>query len=277
LNENTAAPAAIPTAEQRQLIDALGALLLSEPKVEALWLAGSLGKGGGDEYSDVDLLVLARDGGAADLSQRLAARLAEVAQPVLVNRLYGGRVLNVVTDDWRRFDLSFIEATDLARYDAAALTPLFNRSGRQPPTPPKAPYQAPPERVVELANEFLRVLGLSVGALGRREHQLALTGIDILRRLTLDLMLEENGVSPAARGGALRRRPFLTDDQRAELAALPPLSADDASVNASNRAFARIFLPRARRLASRVGATWPEAFEEATRRRLKARLGLDLD
>lgn len=266
-----------PTAEQQQLIEALRALLLAETQVDALWLAGSLGKGEGDEYSDVDLLVLASDGAAAELSRRLTGRLPEVVEPVLINRLYGGRVLNVVTDDWRRFDLSFVEAADLARYDRADLTPLFNRSGREPPASPKAPYQAPPERVVELANEFLRVLGLSVGALGRREHQLALTGIDILRRLTLDLMLEENDVSPAARGGALRRDPFLTDDQRVQLASLPPLSPDDASVIASNLAFARIFLPRARRLASKLGAAWPAPFELATRRRLKSRLGIDLD
>jgi predicted nucleotidyltransferase len=268
---------ATPTAEQRQLIDTLSGLLLSEAQVEALWLAGSLGKREGDEYSDVDLLVMAADGGASELSQRLTGRLSEVVEPVLVNRLYGGRVLNVVTDDWRRFDLSFIEPADLVRYDAMSLTPLFNRSGRSPPSAPSVAYQTPPERVVELANEFLRVVGLSVGALGRQEHQLALTGIDILRRLTLDLMLEENDVSPAARGGALRRNPFLTDDQRAELAALPPLSADDGSVIASNRAFARIFLPRAKRLASRVGAPWPGAFEAATRRHLKSRLGSDLD
>lgn len=267
-----------PTAEQQQLIEALRGLLLAETQVEALWLAGSLGKGEGDEYSDVDLLVLTADGAAAELSRRLAARLPEVVEPVLVNRLYGGRVLNVVTDDWRRFDLSLIEASDLARYDATDLTPLFNRSGRgPPPAVPKPPYRTPPERVVELANEFLRVLGLSVGALGRQEHQLALTGIDILRRLTLDLMLEENNVSPAARGGALRRNPFLTDTQRAQLASLPPLSADNESVIASNRAFARIFLPRAKRLASRVGVAWPAPFELATRRRLKSRLGIDLD
>ena len=120
------------------------------------------------------------------------------------------------------------------------------------------------------------MLGLSVGAMGREEYQLALNGIDLLRRMTMDLMLEENGVSPARRGGALHRNPFLTPEQRAELAALPPLSADRASVIETNRAFAAIFLPRAHRLAARIGMTWPAEFEDATRRHLKQGLGLEI-
>ncbi len=264
------------TAEQQTLIDALRRLAGAEASVEAAWVAGSLGKGGGDEYSDVDLLLLAADGASAAVSASLASKLEAVARPVLVNRLFGGRVLSVVTDDWQRFDLSFIEGPDLERYNATELTELFNRGGRNPPFKPETAYEPTPERLLPLVQEFLRVLGLLVGAMGREEYELSLNGVDLLRRMTMDLMLEENGVGPAQRGGALRRNPFLTAEQRAALTAIPPVWADREALLAANRALAAIFLPRARRLADRIGMVWPTALEDATRRNLQLKLDLDI-
>jgi hypothetical protein len=39
---------------------------------------------------------------------------------------------------------------------------------------------------------------------------------------------------------------------------------------------AAIFLPRARRLASKIGMPWPTDFEEATRRHLRLRLQFEI-
>jgi len=89
-------------------------------------------------------------------------------------------------------------------------------------------------------------------------------------------MLEENGIAPSKRGGALRRRPFLSANQLADLAAIPPQRATRAGVIEPNMAITAIFLPRARRLADRIGAEWPTALEDATRRHLKLRLQLDI-
>ena len=120
------------------------------------------------------------------------------------------------------------------------------------------------------------MLGLAPVALGRGEYEVCLSGVDQLRRMTIDLMLEENAVPPARRGGALRRNPLLTEEQRRALAAIPPQSADRASLLAVNAAFVAVFLPRARRLAAQVGAAWPEALEAATRRRLREALGVEI-
>jgi predicted nucleotidyltransferase len=266
----------MPSAEQQDLIDALRGFLEADADIEAVWLAGSLGRGGGDEHSDVDLLVLVGDGAASEVSARVAGKLNIVVEPVLVNALYGGRILNVVTADWQRFDLSLVEAADLARYNAAELTPLFNRGDRAPPLQPDAPYQTAPDAVLKLVQEFLRVLGLLVGAMGRQEYELSLAGLALMRGMTMDLMLAENDVSPAKRGGALRRNPLLTSEQREALASLPPQSASRESAIESNRALAAIFLPRAKRLAARVEMAWPQALEDATRRNLKRRLDLDI-
>jgi len=265
----------MPTAEQQNLIDKIADFLREEPRIAAAWLAGSLGRGEGDAFSDVDMLALADDGTAAEVSTSLAQGLSAIAKPVLVDALFGGRVLNVVTQDWQRFDISIVQGDELNRYDAVSLTPLFNRSGRNPPTHPSRAYETEPERLSKLVNEFIRIVGLTPVAIGRAEFELALTGIDILRRLTFDLMLEENGIPPARRGGALHRNPLLTDAQRAALARLPPQAAERGSILAATRAYAAIFLPRARQLAAKIGMTWPAEFEAATRRHWQAKLGVD--
>ncbi len=262
----------MPTPEQQDLIDGIARMLRAEPQIEAAWLAGSLGKGQGDRFSDVDVLALAKDGTAANLASTLPDRLSAVATPVLVNVLFGGRVINVVNDDWRRFDINLVEAPALAEYDGAELQVLFNRGDRTPPSKPRAPYRTSPEMLLKLVNEFWRVFGLAAVGLGREEYVVCLAGIGYLRGMTLDLMLEENLIAPAARGGALHRNIFLAADQQAQLVGLPPLSATRESVIEAHRALAAIFLPRARRLADEIGMAWPTAFEDATRRNLAAKL-----
>ncbi|MBX3485066.1 hypothetical protein [Phenylobacterium sp.] len=255
------------TGAQRALIETIRAVLSGDSDVDAAWLAGSLGAGGGDAFSDVDILALAPAGRAGEVAARYAADLSAIAPVVLVNVLYS-RVVSAVADDWRRFDLSFVEPAELDRYDRNRLTPLFNRIGHEPPAGNTPPHRVEPEALGRTIAEFWRVLGLSVVGLGRGEHVVSLSGQELLRRMIVDLMLDENGVGVAERGGALRRNPLLTPEQRAELAALPPVRADREGILAGNAALAAVFLPRARRLAARVGAPWPDALEAATRAHL---------
>lgn len=266
-----------PTLEQQGLVDAIVRVLGADPEIEAAWLGGSLGRGAGDAFSDVDIVALVADAPAAQVGLRYSRDVASIAEPALVNVLYGGRVINVVTTDWGRFDISFIEPVELARFSASQLTALFNRGSRNPPRDAPAAYQTEAPTVLRLVNEFLRVLGMLVGCVGREEYLLGLAGADILRRLTIDLMLEDNGVGPTERGGALRRNPLLTPDQQGELEALAPVAANRAGIIAANTELAAIFLPRARRLADRIGMEWPLAFETATKRHLRDRLGLLID
>lgn len=154
---------------------------------------------------------------------------------------------------------------------------LFNKGDRAIPKGSASPYRTSPDTLLSIVNEFLRVLGLLWTAVGREEYVLGLTGVDLLRRLTIDLMLEENGVGPIERGGALHRSPFLNLEQRRELEALTPVVSGRDGLIAANVQLVAIFLPRARRLAEKIGMTWPSPFEAATRRHLQNRLGLVLD
>ena len=262
------------TDEQTALIDAIRRTLQADARIAALWLSGSLGRGAGDGYSDVDTLVLCEDGKVAEVAAAYTKDVAKIASPVLVNTLYGGRILNVVTQEWQRFDLVFIEAEALPRYNANDLTPLFNKGTCEPPRSVPVPYATSPAALRKLVDEFLRILGLAPVVLGRGEHVNALSGIGLLRRMIIDVMLEENGIGPAARGGALHLNIFLTGDQRRALEALPPLSATRESIVTTNRAMAALFLSHARALAAKIAMDWPQALEDATRAHLK-KSGLD--
>jgi hypothetical protein len=69
---------------------------------------------------------------------------------------------------------------------------------------------------------------------------------------------------------------LLTDDQRRALASMPPLEATRESVIAAQEHLTHLFLPAARALARKTGASWPSSFEDATRRTLELNLGLDI-
>lgn len=252
------------TPVQQDLVDRAKSHLHSDERIHALWLAGSLGRGKGDEWSDVDLLACCEEGSRAEVSADLVKSIIEIAPPLLINPLFGGVVINVVAEGWRRFDITLIEPDGLARHDPARLTELFNRAGVEPSGTTPDSYRPTPGSVLPIISEFLRVLGLAPVALGRGEYALAMQGVQLLRGLTIDLMLEQNGVSQLDRGGALKRFPLLTGEQRQELLGPPPLTPERASVIANHACLARNFLPRAKRLAEDVGAEWPAAFEQGT-------------
>ena len=262
------------TVSQQGLVDAIIEALQGDERIEAAWLAGSLGHNDGDAFSDVDVLVLCQDGKASEIAS--SPGLLDFARPVQVNALFGGRILNVITPEWQRFDLVFVEGHDLARYNANELTQLFNRTGREPPQTEPRPTKATPDDLSKLVNEFFRVLTLAPVGLGRKEYVVALSGIELLRKMTVDLMLMENGVGQRDRGGALRLNPFLTPEQIRLLQSLPAVAAERDSLLRCQKAIAELFLPRARVLAARMGMAWPAAVEEASRAHLRAQLDFEI-
>ena len=264
------------TEAQTQLIKGLAAVLAADARVRSAWLAGSLGRGAGDPWSDVDLVV---EVAAADLAACLAdyqAGRPGLPDTVLARPLYG-RILTAVTADWARFDLAFATPDEFARMDGANLQPLLGDASRRPPAQGAAADPGAVARLALLIEEFLRVLGLADVMVGRQKWLVGQQGVGLLRQLLVDLMLEENGLgAPGARGGVKQLNPFLQPDQRALLEALDGPAANRAALLAANLQLTRLFLARARPLANRRGVPWPQALEDATRRHLKATLGLEI-
>jgi predicted nucleotidyltransferase len=262
------------TAEHEALLGELRAVLAADPRVRSLWLSGSLGRGEGDAWSDIDLTVVAE---AADLPALIADfhRPRQDMPPQVFSQLVHGRIVSAITPDWMRFDIAFVTPTEFAVQDGASLRRLAGDLDEAPPPRERRRDAGSPTRVLAIAHEFIRILGLLPVAVARQEWIVAQQGFGLLRQLTVDLFLEETALPPGARG-VKRLNAFLTDDQRAALEAIAPPAADEAAIIAANRAIAALFLPRARRLAADLGLDWPEAFEAATRKRLHIDLGLDV-
>ena len=260
------------TDEHRALIERLTATLAADSRVRAAWLGGSLGQDAGDAWSDVDIVVLVED-------QDRAACIADYRAdhpglpPLVLSHVVYGRVLAAITPDWERFDLSFLTAPELPSQDGAALKLLLGDPGQTPPPRAQGPSALQP--LGPLVTEFLRVLGLAPVAVGRGEWLTMQQGVELLRHMLIDLMLLENQVPPGSRG-AKRLNAFLTNDQRAWLEALPPPLAEREALIAANTMLARQFLAHAKPLAAKLGTPWPTAFEDATRRHLKATLSLEI-
>lgn len=265
----------MPTPAQQRMIDAAVAATEADPRVESPLLSGSLGAGTGDQWSDVDLAAGLRAGeNATSVSDRYARDFGAVVDSVHCVRPFPG-LLSVVARDWSRIDLRFMVRAELAGQDAARLVRLFARPGAAVPRPLVASPSRARFDVEQAAREFLRIAGLGPGVLARGHYLVALDGMQLLRNLCSDLMLAE---TDHARADASPKRLelLLTDDQRATLRALHPLSAARASLIGTLAALSELFLPRARALAARRGASWPDEFEGATRAWLRESLGIEL-
>jgi hypothetical protein len=252
------------TPDQQSLLEALETALRPEARIGSAWLTGSLGAGRGDAWSDIDITLVVAAGGIPGLLGDLMA--PDGPLPATALRLSQfGRLVNGTTPELLRFDLVLSTPEEFARHNGGAVKLLFGDASQGPVERPERPSDpaAAARRVDALVTEFLRILSLAPVAVGRREWMVMQDGVGHLRRLLIELMLEENGVGPAERGGAKKLYPFLTAEQIAELEALAPPRAVKAELIAANRDLRDRFLPRARRVAGERGAAWPADWEAA--------------
>jgi predicted nucleotidyltransferase len=257
------------------LLDRIVARLRADDRMLAVWLSGSLGRGDGDQFSDVDLLVAVGDESWDAVVAEWDAGFAAIAPVVLRNRISSSDtvVFAHVTEDWLRFDVVLARPSTLHEYAAADLRLLFDRAGCQTRLAAERSPAAPNGPQVEgLVHEFLRVLGLLPVALGRGEYVVGVSGAGLLRNLLIQLMMLDRPV----RRGALRLGGVLPDDRLAALSALPPVEATPDSVLAAHLACAELFLPLARELSARTRMPWPERAERALRAHLRRTLTVEL-
>lgn len=261
--------------DRDSLLERITARMTGEPLLAALFLGGSLGSGGGDRFSDIDLVALPA-GDAPPLADAWPAILSELAEVVFHRRSgQGNRFLfNAVTADWLRCDLHLTEREDVLARPRSALKPLVDPERIHSALPDTVPARGPDAaRLSWMIGEFLRILGLLPVALGRGEFVTAVQGAGFQRDALVQLMKLDAGVPPD--GGLLHLSRVLPSGDMATLAALPAATVDRGTLFAAHRATAEAFLPRARRMATAAGVPWPAAFEEATRRHLRTTLDFE--
>ena len=270
----------LATEAQTRMLESALAACRADRRIRGAWLGGSFGQGVGDEFSDIDLHCYSADDELAGLEQDWRSWLAGVTPTVHAQRLgsasTGAFGLVAISPDWDHLDVWFFGQAEVERRtDWAGTRPLYDEGGLLPPStvPPAVPGEPWfPRQAVET---FLYALGSLPGVVGRGEVLLLPSGVLVLRDLGLvPLMHAERGLSP--KGGLKRFSQHLTREQSDLLASMPPIEVDMDSLIESHLWMARVFIPRARALAARVGATYPEAYEKATLDHLNRTLGVTL-
>src|SRR5262245_47118299 len=234
-------------------VEPAAAALRADERIVAAWLGGRLAAGTADARSDVDLRVAVADDAfdafVADWPS-LPARIAPTVMPRRIGTPESP-IGNAITPEWLRFDVAIARAAAPER--AGDRVPFDRRATRPVEAPAARPD--PATRLPGLVEEFLRVLGLWRVVHERGEPVLMAHGAGLLRWSLVELFLIENR---AQRGGVLHLNPYLTDEQRQLLEALPTTPVE------LNVALARAFLPRARDLMAAHGQPYPDEFERPT-------------
>ncbi len=272
-------------AAQGSFIERAKEVLAADDRVLAAYLVGGFAIGKADPWSDVDLQVVVTDEAAEALKTswpERAERLAPLANVKPFQFALGGVC---ITADWLHFDIVLHARSEVDPMTVEGMSPLLDKAGLLPDRPLSRPErrEAPffPEAAVDM---FLYMLGNMVGVVGRNEPVPATNGVIMVRDIALvGLLLAEQGWRRTREHSAgnpfpftKRLRSYLTDEQNALLVSLPPLEPTIDSAIDGYVALARIFLPRAHRLAERTGHNWPQAYEDASVAYFEHSLGVQL-
>lgn len=286
---------AATTAPQEAFVQRAVEVLGADDRVLAAYLVGGFAVGMGDAFSDVDLQCIVAPEKADELRTGWVEVMSRVAPPIHV-RPFGTLSPNTprrsptfgglcITAEWLHYDVVFHVAGEVDPMSVVGMVPLFDKAGLLPvdavPRPGRKGDPFFPEAVVDF---FLYMLGNVVAPIGRDEPVPASNGVVMMRDIGLvGLFLAEGGLTTTREhtmGNPFpftkRLRRYLTGEQHALLASLPPVGATLDSAIDGYVALAEVFLPRARRLAEASGATWPAAFERASVAHFERSIGLSL-
>ncbi|WP_208353994.1 nucleotidyltransferase domain-containing protein [Pseudaestuariivita rosea] len=243
--------------------------------VKALFLSGSYGNGCADTFSDFDFLIVTDGGATEEIAEAWRKAVSRISEIVLWrDRLAAPVLINAITQDWTRIDLLILKADQLSAYSKDNLQVLFDHEGVYDQLPDTAPLNDPdPKKFRYQIEEFIRILGLLHVVEGREDYINGVLGVFHLRNLLVELLIEETNAPN--RGGALHLNRLITDKQKELLKSLPaPIAERDAIIKA-HLAYAKAYLPIARKRAKALEIEWPERFEEATWTKLRESVSIN--
>lgn len=250
--------------QQREIISTISNFLQDYPTIRGLFLSGSHGNGRADDYSDIDFVLIAGQGATDEVAALWRQAVAQTGEIVLWwDRTTHPSLINVIADDWSRTDVMILQPDQMGAQTQDSLKPLFDHDRIFETLPKTAKIKAPDHaRFQHQFEEFIRILGLLHLSAGRKEYINGVLGVFHLRNLLVELLIEETAAP--GRGGVLHLNRLITDEQKALLTALPPAIPNRKAMISAHLAYAKAYLPRARKLARQLGVAWPEKFEAAT-------------
>jgi hypothetical protein len=238
-------------------------VLGADPRVRAVALAGSVGEGTADRWSDLDVQVVSEPEHHEAFLADWPVWLAEITPTVFARTPLAPFIVNAVTAEGLTLDLAVYAGEPPPPYAPPA---VYNVGFRRVEDLGEALEYAVAEQLRGLAGPFLSYLQ-------RDEHVRHLGGVPHLLGLLTTVLLAETGAPPPA---GKRLNDSLTEEQQAAVAALPPVRATREDIIAFSLGLAELLVTRARPLFERYGLTWPEDLAAVAARRVRDELGIDL-
>jgi hypothetical protein len=240
------------------------AVLGRDPRVIRVEPSGSIAAGTADAWSDLDLTVVARADAHAALLEEWPTWIAAITPTVFARTPIAPFIINTVTDVGLTFDVAVYPGEPSfppkePRYTVGML------SSRQFTALGDALEYAVAEQLRGLAGPFISLIR-------RDEHLRHLTGLPHLLGLLTTVFLAETGAPPLGK----HWNRTLTEEQRAAVAALPPVRATRDDIMTFGLALAELLVQRARRLYPRYGLTWPGDLACVVAMRLDECLSVDV-
>ena len=254
-------------------LEQLTILLQSDPRIRAAWLAGSLGRGDADRYSDIDLHVVLAEADLAAFQAGVEEWLGAWRPLVLCNLLFDGKMVNALTADGVRIDLwphteeriSLQPGKGRVLHDPAGLIHFD-----------LAPV-APDERAIAAGleaqiKEFWRCIALTPVVLGRDEKIVAVQGLSVEVGLLTNILIAGGRIERDA--GVKKLNRFLPEQARVAIEqALTLDGLTIASLARAHLALAQIVAEHGPAIAASHGFAYPSALEAAVLRFVHAEIG----
>lgn len=257
-----------------EVIEIIADAVSQVPDIRALFLSGSYGNGLADEFSDIDFVLVSEDGATDAVAQVWREAVQLTGEIVLWwDRTNVPVLINAITEDWTRTDVIILKPDQMVRQTQNALKPLFDHDNIYQQLPENTPKPSSNlKRFRYEVEEFIRILGLLYLAAGREEYINGILGVYHLRNKLVDLLIDETDAPN--RGGILHLNRLITDEQKELLMSMPPAVPNRDTMISAQLAYAKAYLPRARKKAERLGMDWPERFEAVTWARLEETLSI---
>jgi hypothetical protein len=258
----------------------MGGLEVIDPRYRALWerivdvlerdervasvgFGGSVASGPADAYSDLDIQVVAHadrhDEFLADWPQWLAA----ITPTVFARTPIMPFIINTVTDEGLTLDIVVFrgEAVEFPYPPGYAVGMLS--AVRFPEVAPALEYAVA---------ELLRGMsGPFVSLVQREEHLRHLAAVPHLLGLLTTVFVAELNAAPPGK----HWNETFTEEQRAAVAALPPVSATYDGIVGFGLGLGELLVQRARPLFEQFGLEWPHDFAQITAERVHEQLDID--
>ena len=247
----------------RTILDRAREVLEADERVLSVEPGGSVGADTADQWSDLDIEVVAH----ADRHEEFLADwprwLATITPTVFARTQIAPFIINALTPDGLTVDLVIYKGEAFSvppatRYGVGMLSSVRYRDLSE------ALEYAVAEQLRGLAGPFISLLQ-------REEHVRHLTGVPhVIGLLTTVFLAEIDAPPPGKHWNAT-----FTPEQRAAVAALPAVSANREALVQFGLGLAELLVTRARPLFVRRGVEWPTALAEVAANRLRTCLGLD--